>query len=143
MNRAEASRVSLVRLSTGSRPGWGRRAYAALRGRLWPAAMDLDARNERKLYVEVFWAQAHGAVAQFHAPYALRLGATNTEIGLLSALPSLLALLIGMPAGYLFSRQTNRRLWLGVTMFVRTILSACQRLAQIRQSTATEFFSDR
>ncbi len=68
--------------------------------------------------MEVFWGQAHGVVAQFHAPYALRLGATNTEIGLLSSLPSLLALVLGMPAGYLFSRFSNHRAWLGVTIFI-------------------------
>ena len=102
-------------------PGWSRRTYAALRGRLWPAEMSFDERNERKLYHEVVWAQGHGAVEQFHAPYALRLGATNTEIGLLTSLPALIRLLIGMPAGYWFSHQTNRRLWLGATMFIHRL----------------------
>jgi MFS family permease len=101
-----------------SRPGWGRRLASALRGRLWPAAGDVEGKNALFLYIEMFWGQCHGAAAQFHAPYALRLGATNAEIGLLSALPSLLALILGMPAGYLYSRDRNHQAWLGISIFV-------------------------
>ena len=121
MNRLEIRRTSRVRLPTGSQPGWSRWTYAALRGLLGPADMSLGKRNELKLYHEVVWAQGHGAAVQFHAPYALHLGATNAEIGLLTSLPSLIALLIGMPAGYWFSQQTNRGLWLGVTVFIHRL----------------------
>jgi MFS family permease len=113
----ETSGVGLVSFSTGGRQSW-RQALRALRQRLWPAPASADEQNVRRLYIEVFWGQAHGVVAQFHAPYALRLGATNAEIGLLSSLPSLLALAFGMPAGYLFSRCRNPQAWLGATIFI-------------------------
>ena len=48
----------------------------------------------------------------FNAPYALRLGASNAEIGLLSSLPALIALLVTIPAGRIFSGVRDRVRWL-------------------------------
>ena len=84
--------------------------------------------NVRPLYIEVFCAQLQVAVTQFNAPFALRLGASNGEIGLLSSIPSLIALLVTIPAGRIFSRQTRRREWLTLTIFLYRmgfLLAAC------------------
>ncbi len=65
-------------------------------------------RNTLYLELEVFWAAFLTAVAAFNAPFALRLGATNAQIGLLTSVPALLAVLITIPAGRLFSRRARR-----------------------------------
>jgi MFS family permease len=44
----------------------------------------------------------------FVAPFALRLGASNAQIGLLSSIPALLALLITLPSGQWLGRRTRR-----------------------------------
>jgi len=67
--------------------------------------------NARYLEIEVFWAALLSAAAAFNAAYALRLGATNAEIGLLSSIPALLALLITIPAGQFLNRRARRMPW--------------------------------
>jgi MFS family permease len=64
--------------------------------------------NALYLELEVFWAAFLSAVVTFNAPFALRLGATNTQIGLLSSIPALLAILITIPAGRYYSRRAQR-----------------------------------
>jgi MFS family permease len=74
--------------------------------------LDLPRRNVRYLEVEVFWAAFLSAAATFSAAFALRLGASNQEIGLLSSLPALMALLITIPSGHFLSRRTQVMPWL-------------------------------
>ncbi len=64
--------------------------------------------NALYLVLEVFWAAFLSAVVAFNAPFALRLGATNAQIGLLSSIPALLAILITIPAGRYYSRRAQR-----------------------------------
>ena len=87
-----------------------------------------DEPNARYLYIEMFWAQVQVALTQFNAPFALRLGASNAEIGFLSSIPSLIALVVTIPAGRMFSRQTRRREWLTGSIFLYRLgflLAAC------------------
>lgn len=81
---------------------------------VWKGAygMDLPRRNVRYLEVEVFWAAFLSAAATFNAAFALRLGASNAEIGLLSSLPALMALLVTIPSGHFLSRRTQVMPWL-------------------------------
>ena len=59
-------------------------------------------RNIRYLYGEVAaWGVTNGIVTTFLAIFALRLGATDQEVGLLSALPALVFVLWNIPAGQL------------------------------------------
>ncbi len=67
--------------------------------------LEVTEKNARLLEFEVFWAAFLSAAATFNAAYAVRLGASNTEVGLLSSLPALLAFLVTIPAGRYFSRQ--------------------------------------
>jgi hypothetical protein len=77
-----------------------------------------DDRNALFLIVEVFWAAILSAAAGFNAAYALRLNATNTDIGLLSSLPALLAVLVSIPAGHFLQSRTRRKPWILWSLFL-------------------------
>lgn len=79
---------------------------------------DQTDRNIWYLYVEVFWAGIFMAVIAFNATYALRLGASNTMIGWLSSIPSLLALAVLVPAARLLETKSNRAPWLRASLYI-------------------------
>lgn len=87
--------------------GWWR----SLRGYIAPTGLNDAERNARLLEIEVFWAAFLSAAAAFNAAYALRLGATNAQIGLLSSIPALITLLITIPAGQFLNRRARRMPW--------------------------------
>lgn len=91
--------------------GMGRRLSSV---QVWKGAygMDLPRRNVRFLEVEIFWAAFLSAAATFNAAFALRLGASNAEIGLLSSLPALMALLVTIPSGHFLSQRPQVMPWL-------------------------------
>jgi MFS family permease len=70
-----------------------------------------DDRNAWFLVVEIFWASFLNAAASFNAAFALRLGATNSDIGLLTSIPALLAILVAIPAGRFIQNLENRKPW--------------------------------
>ena len=49
------------------------------------------------------------AAASFNGAYAIRLGAANVEVGLLSSLPALLAILVSIPAGHILQSRSRRK----------------------------------
>lgn len=65
-------------------------------------------RNIRHLYGEIGWVAILAGIVTFNAAYALRLGATNVEIGLLSALPALVAILVTIPSGSILALSRRR-----------------------------------
>ncbi len=73
---------------------------------------DTNDRNAWLLVVEIFWATFLGAAATFNVAFAIRLGATDSQIGLLTSLPALLAFLVLIPAGRFIKRVKNPRPWL-------------------------------
>jgi len=79
-----------------------------MREALAPQGLDVLGRNARNLEIEVFWASLLSAATAFNAPFAIRLGATNAEIGLLSSIPALLALLVTIPSGQILNRRAQR-----------------------------------
>ena len=83
-----------------------------------PGPLNTSDRNARNLYREVFWASILTAAAAFNAPFALRLGASNAEIGLLSSIPALLAILITVPSGQFYSRRSRRLPWIVGSLFI-------------------------
>lgn len=94
------------------RIGWlARRRVSDFRASLRPGE-DVRANNALYLSIEIFWAAFLSAAAAFNAPFALRLGATNGDIGLLSSIPALLAILVTLPAGQFITRQRKRMPWL-------------------------------
>ncbi len=79
-----------------------------LRDLIAPADLSVTAYNARNLCIEMFWAAFMSAAATFNALFAIRLGATNAEVGLLSSLPALVALIVTIPAGLIINRQKKR-----------------------------------
>lgn len=105
-----SSRLTIAEMA--SYVGWAvQRRLVALRLALTPGD-DPRANNAMYLAIEVFWAAFLSAAAAFNAPFALRLGASNADIGLLSSIPALLAILVTLPAGQFITRQRRRMPWL-------------------------------
>lgn len=71
-----------------------------------------------------WWGLYAGATAAFLTIYAARIGATPTQIGLLSALPAGIALVISLPfAGLVRRLGAHRSTWMGAAI-ARTMLLA-------------------
>ena len=68
-------------------------------------------RNALYLVLEVFWASILGSAGTFNAAFAIRLGAQNVTIGLLTSIPALFAVLISIPAGQFLQRRARRAPW--------------------------------
>jgi MFS family permease len=71
-----------------------------------------DDRNAVFLVAEIFFASIMGGASAFNAAFAVRLGATNSQIGLLSSIPALLALIVSIPAGRFIQKKAKRKPWL-------------------------------
>ena len=72
---------------------------------------NLEERNAFYLSVEVIWAAVLIAAQSFFVPYAVRLGATNFEIGLFNSIPALLTIFLSIPVGKFLERQNNSLGW--------------------------------
>lgn len=73
---------------------------------------DLDDRNAWYLILEIFWAAVLGAAATFNAAVAVRMGASNTEVSLLTSLPALLAVIVSIPAGRFLRVRRKNKPWI-------------------------------
>jgi Na+/melibiose symporter-like transporter len=82
---------------------------------------DKDTRNAYYLVVEIFWASLLAAAASFNSAYAIRLGAANVEVGLLSSLPALFALLVSIPAGVFLQARSRRKPWIIASLAVNRL----------------------
>ena len=58
---------------------------------------------------EVFWATFLTAATSFNAAYAIRLGASDQEIGYLSSIPALFAIFLSIPVGRWLQRSKHKR----------------------------------
>jgi MFS family permease len=111
MNHSDPTSHATPRTPAGR---WLRSAVqpiSQLRGFIAPTGLSPTETNARYLEIEVFWAGLLTVAAAFNSAYALRLGATNAQIGLLSSIPALLALLITIPAGQVLNRRARRMPW--------------------------------
>src|SRR5258706_12013203 len=78
-------------------------------------------RNIRYLYYEVFFAGVMSSIVSFNSAYAIRLGATNETIGLLTALPALVIAIASIPSARFMEARRKRKRWLfGTLMIYRT-----------------------
>ena len=82
---------------------------------------DRPTRNAFYLVVEIFWASILAAAAGFNGVYAIRLGAENVEVGLLSSLPALLALVVSIPAGQFLQARARRKPWIVSALMINRI----------------------
>lgn len=71
-----------------------------------------DDRNAWYLCLEIFFASILASAATFNAAFALRSGATNTAVGLLTSLPALVAVLVSIPAGRFLQVRARRKPWI-------------------------------
>jgi MFS family permease len=81
---------------------------ANLRAIVWPPASPAESRNAWFLQEEVFWAAILTACANFGGNLAVRLGASNQLIGLMSSVPALLVMLLTLPAARWVESRRNR-----------------------------------
>ena len=77
--------------------------------------LDLQRKDDRNAWffvVEIFWAAILGAATSFNSAFAIRLGASNAVVGLLSSIPAMLAVLVSIPAGQFLETRSQRKPWL-------------------------------
>ncbi len=100
-----------------------------------------DDRNAWFLIVEIFWATMLASATTFNAAFAIRLGASNTTVSLLSSLPSLLAVLVAIPAGQFLNSRRRSKPWLLWSLaiyragFLLVVLAPTVRLLNIPSGT--------
>ena len=79
--------------------------------------------NTWYLCVEIFWATIYASTTTFIAAYAIRLGASNSQISLLSSIPALLAVAVALPSGrFLQSRKKWSNWVLSSLVLARTVV---------------------
>jgi MFS family permease len=78
-------------------------------------------RNAYYLVVELFWAAILGSAATFNAAFVLRLEASNTDVGYLSSIPALLAVLVSVPAGRFLQKKSRRTPWIFSALFINRL----------------------
>jgi hypothetical protein len=88
---------------------WRKTLGSLVRG---PSSTDQTERNIWFLCVEIAWAGVLNAAISFNAAYAVRLGASSTLVGSLSAVPSLIAVLLLIPSARLLESRADRRPWI-------------------------------
>jgi MFS family permease len=76
-------------------------------------------RNFWFMYLEAFFAPFTGIAGAFAGAYAIRLGATNTEIGLMSSIPPLLVILVSIPFGRILQTSSKKLLlaFTGISLY--------------------------
>ena len=98
----------------------------------------LEDRNAWFLVLEIFWASMLASAATFNAAFALRLGATNSQVGLLTSIPALMAVLVSLPAGRFLNSKTRRKPWiLGSLVLYRSVFLFIALLPLIKLTEAT------
>lgn len=92
----------------------------------FPADMPADLRsNFTHLYWDIsWWGLYAGATGAFLTIYAARVGATSQQIGLLTAVPAALSLLLSLPAGLLIRRYPARIVTGWASLISRTLFLA-------------------
>jgi len=90
----------------------------------------VEARNTRNLYAETMWFGVLSGLAKTYvAVFALRLGATNGQIGWLTALPALITIFWMVPAARLIERQRR-------PMPIIVVTGVLQRLPYLAMAVA-------
>jgi len=74
--------------------------------------------NSWYLCVEVFWASIYGSGLAFAGAYAIRLGASNSAVSLLSSVPALMAALLLLPFGHFQQSRARPSRWILTSLLV-------------------------
>ncbi len=83
-------------------------------------ASDVES-NIQNLFLELPPAAVLSGAAAFNAAFALRLGASNEEIGLLSSIPALLAVVVLIPSGQILGRRSQRMPLINWSLFLHRL----------------------
>ena len=78
-------------------------------------------RNGYYLILEIFFATFLSAAAAFNSAYAIRLGAGDEQISLLTSIPALFAVIISIPAGRFLEKSTKRKTLLLRLLFIHRL----------------------
>jgi Na+/melibiose symporter-like transporter len=73
--------------------------------------------NHRNVVFDAIGVGITAGVGSFLAVFLVRLGATNTQVGLLTAMPALTGMLLSIPVGEFLSRRTNIVPWFARSRF--------------------------
>ncbi|MBX3065358.1 MAG: MFS transporter [Anaerolineae bacterium] len=73
---------------------------------------DVHARNIRHLYLEIGYASILGAIVSFTSAFAIRLGASNEMIALMTSIPAMVAAIFSIPSARFLETRKNRRHWM-------------------------------
>lgn len=87
-------------------------SFSVLRARFAASSTNPTDQNIRNLYLEIAFASVLGAIVTFNAAYALRLGASNQLIALLSSMPALVAAIASIPTARFLQRRRKRKFWI-------------------------------
>lgn len=68
--------------------------------------------NSWYLCVEIFWASVYASAQTFAGPYAIRLGASNSGVSLLTSIPALTAAVILLPVGHFLQNRARPSTWI-------------------------------
>jgi MFS family permease len=84
-----------------------------------PPPIDTQKRNFLLLYLEAFLAPFTGIAGAFVGAYAIHLGASNTLIGLMNSLPSMLVILVSIPFGRIMQTSSHKIFWVlgGISLY--------------------------
>ncbi len=74
--------------------------------------------NSWYLCVEVFWAGINGSALSFAGAYAIRLGASNSNVSLLSSIPALTAAVLLLPFGHFQQGRARPSRWILSSLFL-------------------------
>ncbi len=81
---------------------------------------DVPKFNIRCLYLEIFFAGILGAITTYNSLFAVRLGASDALIGILTAVPALITAVLSIPSARFLERRNRRVAWLlGSLFFMR------------------------
>jgi len=78
----------------------------------------IAAANIRYLYLEIAFASVLGAIITFNSAFAIRLGASNELVALLTSAPALLAAVGSIPSARFLTRRIHHRGWLFGSLFI-------------------------
>jgi MFS family permease len=86
--------------------------FSALLQRTFGPAPDTTERNIRSLYLEIAFASILSAIVSFNSAFAIRLGASNEVVALLTSGPALVAAIFSIPSARFLRTRTNHKPWI-------------------------------
>ena len=84
----------------------------ALLQRTFRPAQDTTERNIRNLYLEIAFASILASIVSFNSAFAIRLGASNEVVALLTSGPALVAAIFSIPSARFLLTRTHRKPWI-------------------------------